>query len=126
MPEKMNLQVEMAATRTRFAAERTLMSWIRTAFSMITFGFTLLKFFQYLQSNNPNAPHVTGTRHLGIFLILLGIFCLIPGIIEHYKSLQMLHLTDGGPRWSYAFFMALLVGLIGIYALGNALAIKFF
>lgn len=126
MPEEINLSTKMALTRTRFAAERTLMSWIRTSFSMITFGFALLKFFQYLHSNNPAAPPSTGARHLGILLILLGIFCLIPGLIEHRKALNMLHATDGGSRWSYALVVAILVGLLGLYALSNTVAIHLF
>lgn len=126
MTEKINLQTELAVMRTRFAADRTLMSWIRTAFSMITFGFTVLKFFQYLQSTNPNSPHSGGARNLGITLILLGIFCLIPGMLEHHKTLKMLHETDGGSRWSYAFILAILVGFVGLYTLANAFAIRFF
>lgn len=117
----------LALARTRLAAERTLMSWIRTAFSMITFGFTILKFFQYLQSTNPGTGHTSGTRSLGIFLILLGIFCLIPGMVEHRRQLCILHSIDSSSsRWSYVFIVAVLVGAIGLYALANALAIRLF
>jgi uncharacterized membrane protein YidH (DUF202 family) len=121
----MDDQTRFAIMRTRFSAERTLMSWIRTAFSMITFGFGILKFFQYLHSNNPDAS--SSTKYLGIFLILLGILCLFPGMIEHRKVLVMLHTVDETEsRWSYAFIVAILVGIIGFYALANALAIRLF
>lgn len=114
----------LALTRTRLAAERTLMSWIRTSFSMISFGFTILKFFQYLQSINPNPQHTSGSKDLGVFLILLGISCLIPGMIEHRRQLNILHALDrSSSRWSYAFIVAILVGIMGLYTLANALAI---
>lgn len=117
----------LAVMRTRLAAERTLMSWIRTAFSMIGFGFGLLKFFEYLFQANPNTPRISGSWHLGIFLILLGTFCLIPGIIEHTKSLRQLHaMNKTSQRWSYALIVAILVGGMGIYVLGSAVAVRFF
>jgi putative membrane protein len=92
---------------------------------MITFGFTILKFFQYLQNTNPALTPSVGAKHLGIFLILLGLFCLIPGMIEHRKMLNMLHAVDKSTsRWSYALVVAILVGIIGLYALANALAVR--
>lgn len=118
---------EMSITRTRFAAERTLMSWIRTSFAMISFGFTIIKFFQYLKvPANPVVVQVTGSAHLGLFLILTGTFCLIPGMIEHRKTLNELSKLDGKPSWSYAFVIAILVGLIGLYALAHVLTIRLF
>ena len=122
---KLNEQTKLSLERTRFSAERTLMSWIRTSFSMITFGFTLLKFFQYLQGNSPNTLHSSGAKHLGIFLILLGIASLIPGMLEHHKTLKMLHTEDvQQPRWSYAFVVAIAVAVLGLYALANTLAFR--
>lgn len=121
---KLNEQTKLSLERTRFSAERTLMSGIRTSFSMITFGFTLLKFFQYLQRDNPNTLHISGAKHLGISLILLGIASLIPGMIEHHKTLKMLHAEDTQQsRWSYAFVIAIAiaVAVLGLYALANTL-----
>lgn len=126
--QKPNLDVstEMSLTRTRFAAERTLMSWIRTSFSMIGFGFTIIKFFQFLKTSPEYATQASGTTHLGIFLILLGIFGLIPGMIEHRRTLNELSAVDGKPRWSYAYLFAILVGLLGLYALLHVVSIKLF
>lgn len=118
----------LAVDRTRFAAERTLMSWIRTSFSMISFGFTIIKFFEFLKDNpqfNSNSQQ-SGSLHLGLFLILLGLLSLIPGMIEHRKTLSELSRYDGKPTWSYAFIMAVLVGLIGLYALVHVLSVRFF
>ncbi len=107
----------LAVVRTRLAAERTLMSWIRTAFSMITFGFGLIKFFQYLKTDStlPQKVHNGLTTQLGLFLILLGILSLIPGMIEHQMQLSRLHQLDGGGRWNYALVVAILVALAGSY-----------
>lgn len=129
--EKENLPVldiatEMSITRTRFAAERTLMSWIRTSFAMISFGFTIAKFFQYIKMTPTNGLQLTGSTHLGLFLILTGIFCLIPGMIEHRKTLNELSKYDGKARWTYAFVIAILVGLMGLYALAHALTVRLF
>lgn len=114
----------LAVLRTRFAAERTMMSWIRTSFAMIGFGFTILKFFQYLQLlQGENLSISSGSAHLGLFLIYLGILILIPAIIQHRMELTQLSKLDGGPRSSFAFVVAILVGLIGLYTVVNVLRI---
>ncbi len=123
----LDIATEMAISRTRFAAERTLMSWIRTSFAMISFGFTIIKFFEYLKlSPTKSMGQGSSSLHLGLFLILTGILCLIPGLIEHRKSLNELSKYDGKAPWSYAFVIAILVGLIGIYALAHALSVRLF
>lgn len=122
---KFDEQTKLSMIRTRFSAERTLMSWIRTSFSMITFGFGLLKFFQYLHDNQLTSAQSASAHKLGVFLILLGIFSLIPACYEHLKVLMLLHATDKNhTRWSYALFVAILVGLIGIYALTHAIVLR--
>jgi putative membrane protein len=46
--QPLDTSTRLAVERTRLANERTLMAWIRTSTSLIAFGFTILKFFQYL------------------------------------------------------------------------------
>lgn len=121
MTEKLDETTQLAFTRTRLAADRTLLSWIRTSFSMISFGFAIVKFFQYLKPLENYPQQNLGTKHLGAFLISLGIFSLFPAIIQHGKELNVISKIDKGPRWSYALIVAFLVGLIGIYALIDAL-----
>lgn len=86
-----------------------------------------MKFFQYLaMQNNIKTQGVIGATQLGILLILLGIFCLIPGMIEHRKSLNELSEYDGKSRWSYTFIVGIIVGMIGIFALTKAIAIRLY
>lgn len=116
----------LAFTRTRFAADRTLLSWIRTSFSMITFGFAIAKFFQFLKTLENYPKQNISTKHLGAFLIILGVASLIPAIMEYRKELKAISAIDKGPRWSYALIFAFLVGLIGLYALIDALVVRLF
>lgn len=115
-----------AALRTRLSAERTMMSWIRTSFSMISFGFTIIKFFQYLHADTTKAVVSKSSLHLGLFLICLGVGSLIPAIIQHYYELKNISTIDNGSRWSLTFVVAVLVGIIGLYALINVISKNFF
>lgn len=119
-------RTESAFTRTRLAADRTLLSWIRTSFSMISFGFAIIKFFQYLKPIESH-PHRHGdTKHLGAFLILLGIGSLIPAMIQHRKELRAISKIDKGPSWNFSLVIAIIVGVIGVYALLDAVLIRLF
>jgi uncharacterized membrane protein YidH (DUF202 family) len=74
----------MSIQRTRMSADRTLMSVIRTALSMIGFGFTLYQVFQKL--HEAGAIHRAGApRNFGLALIVLGVFLLIGGIVNHLR-----------------------------------------
>src|SRR5579864_9175414 len=95
---------ELAISRTRLAADRTLMSWIRTSISLISFGFTIIKFFEYLKFfgvNNNTQISTKGITHLGIALILLGLFSLLPAMIEYQKEIRMLREIDSSVKKSY-------------------------
>ncbi|MFA6915077.1 MAG: DUF202 domain-containing protein [Parachlamydiales bacterium] len=117
----LDINTELAVTRTRLAADRTLLSWIRTAIAMITFGFGIIKFFEFFKAlpNTYSHPHLEHISSLGSFLILMGILILIPGYVEQRKALKMLNRLDGLHPWSYASIVAILVALIGLYALYN-------
>lgn len=122
IPKTIDVPTELAIVRTRLSAERTLLSWIRTAFAMITFGFGIIKFFQYFKaiSHIEHHPSLASSSFLGAFLIIMGILSLIPGYIEHRKTLHALAEVDGRQPWSYASALAIAVAVIGIYALINA------
>lgn len=118
---------QLAISRTRLAADRTLMSWIRTSLALISFGFTIIKFFEYLKfiaSNNIKIP-TTGITHLGVSLILLGIFSLIPAMIEYKKEIQALKEINGITQKSYIVIVVYCVGLIGLYTLANVFKLIF-
>jgi len=85
--EELKLGDRLAIDRTAMAADRTLMAWTRTSISLISFGFTIYKFLQTASkeglalSSNPNGP-----RNLGLFLIGIGTFSLVLGMIEHWQT----------------------------------------
>lgn len=81
----------MSIQRTRMSADRTLMSVIRTALSMIGFGFTLYQIFRKLHDadviRSSAAP-----RNFGLALIVLGVFLLIGGIVNHVRfAMELRH-----------------------------------
>jgi len=74
----------MSIQRTRMSADRTLMSVIRTALSMIGFGFTLFQVFEKLREADV-IRSAAAPRNFGLALIILGVFLLIGGIINHLR-----------------------------------------
>ena len=111
-------RTDAAMTRTRMAAERTLMAWIRTSLSMISFGFTILKFFQFLKESQGPLGQFHGERahHLGLILISIGTLIVIPASFQNYSLMKKLSAQDGGPVWSLALVVAVVVGGLGVFA----------
>jgi uncharacterized membrane protein YidH (DUF202 family) len=81
----------MSVHRTRMSADRTLMSVIRTALSMIGFGFTLYQTFEKL--NEAGVIHrAAAPRNFGLSLIVLGVFLLTGGIVNHVRfAIELRH-----------------------------------
>lgn len=105
----------LAAERTRLAYERTLMAWVRTATSLISFGFTIFKFFEYLQQDHKSPFHqFLGPRHFGMLMIAVGLVALILATFQHVKSMRALRASYQEAPHSLAFFMAALIGALGV------------
>lgn len=84
-------RTEMSCHRTRMSADRTLMSIIRTALSLIGFGFTIFQFFRYLrQSAGTTQLSENAARNFGVALVVLGIFMLVLGILNHIEFMRRL------------------------------------
>ena len=125
----------MSIHRTRMSADRTLMSVIRTALSMIGFGFTIYQTFQKLREAHV-IEHAAAPRNFGLTLILLGVFLLIGGIINHARfALELRHtrammttegLIHGETNYpvSITFLTALLLLAVGVVA-GASIIFKF-
>jgi putative membrane protein len=115
---------DLGYERTRLAADRTLMAWIRTSVSMISFGFTLFKFFMYLRESNFLSPQLPmhGPRNLGLALVGLGTGMLALAIMEYllYQRRLSRQLNQKFP-FSTALLAAVLITLIGLFALFNLL-----
>lgn len=121
---------DLAVARTILALDRTLLSWFRTSLSLIGFGFALIKFMALMLSDNKialvNTPFLS-PRAMGFTMMILGLGCLIGGIIDHrlsIKKMRKLNLVIS--YWSTSTFMASLLAafaLILILSLGLEIAI---
>ena len=113
-------RTKFALERTIKASERTLMAWIRTSLSMISFGFSIDTFFRaYTKAQKGvEAEPLVGPAVLGFVLVGLGTLVLILGTVDHHLYLRKLGeelelLGKKGP-WTYMFFVAVMVILIGL------------
>jgi putative membrane protein len=117
--------------RTRLSLERTLMAWVRTATALIGFGFTIVQFFERFGSMEgvevalrPQAP-----RYLGLALIGAGVMGLAISLWQYRSAIDYLWSAKFKPiagieerRMSApAFFAAIVVMLIGVFAFGAVL-----
>jgi len=112
----------LAVERSFFAAERTLMAWLRTSLSMISFGFTLAKFFEYLQGQR-GAPIVGrfgatwSPTVLGMAMVLIGTVALGVAVVQHRRRVAALRSAGLPPQWNLAFIVAVVVAVLGLFAL---------
>jgi putative membrane protein len=79
----------------------TLMAWVRTSLSLSTFGFSIAMFFQYLAGQDHETV-TSGSRRLGIALILLGVLVLVAAVAEHVLRIRQLK-QEGLPRDASSF-----------------------
>jgi putative membrane protein len=115
-------RTSLATERTFLAFERTLMAWLRTSLSMISFGFTLAKFFEYL-GGKQGAPLV-GTfgwvwtpATVGTAMVVLGTGAMVSAIIQHWRRVAALRARGLLPQWNLALNIAVLVAVLGVFAL---------
>jgi putative membrane protein len=121
---KTNLTNELAKERNRAAYDRTLMAWIRTAISLIAFGFAIAKSYEYIEMDEMETTgrfidQIHAPLWFGISFIVLGMICILGGVIQYVKVVQQLQsgrFTYGEPR-PLAKIVALILLIIGIFAL---------
>lgn len=121
---------DLALARTVLALDRTLLAWFRTSLSLIGFGFALIKFMALMLSENKisliSTPFLS-PRAMGFTMMLLGLGCLIGGIVDHrlsVKKMRKLNLTI--TYWSTSTLMASLLAafaLLLILSLGLEIAV---
>ncbi|GAB6058481.1 YidH family protein [Desulfonatronum parangueonense] len=119
-----NLTNELAKERNRAAYDRTLMAWIRTAISLIGFGFAIAKSYEYIHYETlERTGRLLDDMHapliFGISFIILGMLCILGGVIQHAKVLRQIQASeftyaDSKPL---AKIVALILLVIGIFAL---------
>lgn len=110
---------ELAIERTRLALERTLLGWVRTSLSLVSFGFALDRGFQLAEKYGlePMEATVLGPAELALAMILLGLFALSAGIVQHRMGLVALAAAGAHPRPSAGGLVAFGCAIIGLLAL---------
>jgi len=112
-------RTSLAVERTYWAAQRTLMGWIRTALSMISFGFTIGKLGQTLQEiqvTSLRGVHMIGIDSIAYFLVILGTIALLAAAVQFSRRVHELCMQGLQSQPSIAFWVALVLGLMGIGA----------
>jgi len=111
-------RTDLALERSYLASERTLMAWIRTSLAMISFGFTIGKVGEALGSESvpPFFGRTAGIRSVAYFLVVLGTVALIAAVAQNRAQAVKLFEMGLTPQVSLAFFIALLLGLMGLFA----------
>jgi putative membrane protein len=119
-----NLTNELAKERNRAAYDRTLMAWIRTAISLIGFGFAIAKSYEYIHEETlERTGRFLDDMHapllFGISFILLGMLCILGGVIQYAKVLRQIRSSDFTYSESrpLAIIVALILLIIGVLAL---------
>jgi putative membrane protein len=107
----------LAADRTRVAYERTMLAWIRTATTLITFGFSISRFFDYLRPNADTTRYLIGPQQFGLILVCLGLGSLALAAFEYRQGIRELAAVYAGKRHSVAVIVAVLVAVLGVFAL---------
>ena len=93
---------------------------------MISFGFTLVKFFEFLEGSRggPIVGHFGRTSApttVGMAMIVIGTGALVAAVIQHRRRVQALRREGLSPQWNLALNVAVLVAVLGVYALGALL-----
>jgi putative membrane protein len=115
-------RTNLSRERTCWAAERTLMAWIRTAVSMIGFGFTIGKLGHALQIGAFKGLlgfAEFSFRGLGYLLVSVGTASLLLAALQYKRRLRALDERGVRAEYSGAFWVALLLSLLGIFAFGG-------
>src|ERR1700755_3623923 len=111
-------RTDLAVERSAMAAERTLMAWIRTALSMISFGFTIGKLADAIDQANLALMFGRTTDISGVanYLVILGTLALVIAAVQYKLEMAMLVRRSLPPRSSLAFYIAVCLSLLGLFA----------
>jgi putative membrane protein len=114
-------RTDLALERNYLAADRTLMAWIRTALSMISFGFTIGKLGQVLHDVEVKGllgrVRTVGVENIAYFLVILGTVSLVGASLQHWQRLREFRAMGLTRRFPMTFLIALLLALVGAFAL---------
>jgi putative membrane protein len=108
---------KIAYESMRASYERIMMAWIGTATSLITFGFSIYKFFQIEAPPSAQQNYLIGPREFALALVSIGLFSLLLATVEHSQAVRALRVQYGTKRRSLAGVVAVLISILGIFAL---------
>jgi putative membrane protein len=112
----------LAKFRTALAIDRTTLAWIRTALTSAAFGFGLIGVFRTIapmaQSQEARRLH-EAALFLAVAMVSIGMLGAILSAVSHWSSLRKLHRGEelAAHRWPFAITAAVVVALLGLYAL---------
>lgn len=107
-------RTELAAQRTVMAADRSLMAWVRTGLSLIGFGFSIYAFLQSLAIEKKLPIGIQAPRRIGLFLLALGILCIIFGALQDWIAIQNIKKVYQVAVWRFALLIAATIGILGV------------
>lgn len=118
-----NQRTDLAMERNYLAVDRTLMAWIRTALSMISFGFTIGKLGQVMGSVEVKgvlgSTKMMSVESIAYFLVIMGTVALFMAAIQHWVRVHQLYEMGLSHQLSISFFVALLLIMVGGFALSS-------
>jgi len=116
-------RTDLALLRNYMAVERTLMAWIRTSLSMISFGFTIGKLGQVMTDVEVRGflgrVRDLSVESIAYFLVILGTLSLLGAVVQHWLEVRNLRAMGFRRRFSIAFVVALLLSVVGGFALSS-------
>ena len=118
---ELDTSTRLAYDRTYLAHEGTLLAWIRTALSLISFGFTIAKFFEFLGKQKGEPAPLLGAQTVGTIMIAIGVIGLAIATIQQTRELLKLRAQCPGLPRPVSWVTAVILTLIGIFALANAI-----
>jgi putative membrane protein len=120
-------RTNLAKFRTSLALDRTTLAWIRTALTFATFGFGMVGFFRAIRQATHSGQAVRlhqAAIRMGVALVVIGMVATILAAFSHWMSLRRLRRGEqlSVTQWPLTITIAVLIALLGLYALWSVLA----
>lgn len=116
-----------AKFRTSLALDRTTLAWIRTTLTFATFGFGMIGYFRAVEQSTHSEQaarlHQSAIQ-MGIALVVIGLVATILAALSHWVALRKLRrgVQLSVAQWPLTITIAVLLAILGLYALWFALA----
>jgi len=105
---------EMVDVRFSYANERTFLAWNRTSLALVTAGLAITQLL-------PPFSVPGGRRMIGVPLIVLGIVIALSSLWQWRRNEEAMEERRNLPKSPLPFFVAIVIGITAIVALGLVL-----